>query len=55
MGVVGMANERIPEDAKREYFPPKVVHTEKLTASATACAMADSTCVTGGSTGPIQS
>jgi hypothetical protein len=40
---------------KNTYERPAIVHTEKLEARATACAKADSTCVTGGQTGPIQS
>lgn len=29
------------EKEKKEYFPPKVVHTEVMTARATTCAKAD--------------
>ena len=37
---------------KQEYFPPKIVHSEKLTTRATACMKSDdATC----GTGPIQS
>jgi hypothetical protein len=37
---------------KKEYFPPKVVHTEKLESRAVECALADATCA---AAGPIQS
>jgi len=52
-----MPNERTPETKapKKEYCPPNVLHIEKLTASATSCARQDSTCVSGGQTGPLQS
>jgi hypothetical protein len=41
-----------PTSDKREYFPPKVVHTEKLTARAVTCSKSDdATC----GSGPIQS
>jgi hypothetical protein len=40
---------------KKTYERPAIVHTEKLEARATACQKADSTCVTAGKTGPIQS
>jgi hypothetical protein len=37
---------------KREYFPPRIIHTEQMTARATMCAKSDSaTC----GFGPIQS
>lgn len=37
----------------KEYFPPKIVHTEKLEARAVTCAMADdASCLP---PGPIQS
>ena len=40
------------EGSRKEYFPPKIVHSEKLTALAAACMYADSaTCAPG----PIQS
>jgi hypothetical protein len=45
-----MADEK--KEEKREYFPPKIVHTEPLQARAATCAMADdATCFYG----PIQS
>jgi hypothetical protein len=37
---------------KKEYFPPKVVHTEKMEARAVTCALADAATCNGG---PIQS
>jgi len=44
----------IEKDADRkEYFPPKVVHTETIETRAVACALADDTCAAAG--GPIQS
>ena len=40
------------DDTRKEYFPPRIVHTEKMTSRATMCAKADSaTC----GAGPIQS
>jgi len=47
--------DRDAETGKTEYRAPKIVHTEKLTGMATTCAMANSTCTTGGQTGPLQS
>jgi hypothetical protein len=47
--------DRAVETPKKEYCAPKVVHTEKMTGMATTCAMADSSCQTGGQTGPLQS
>lgn len=44
--------ENRTEREKREYFPPKIVHSETLTGRATSCAQADSA-VCGA--GPIQS
>ena len=41
------------QDAKKEYSPPKIVHSEKMAARAVICAKSDS--ATCGSTGPIQS
>ena len=38
---------------KKEYFPPKVVHTETIETRAVNCALADDVCVQAG--GPIQS
>jgi hypothetical protein len=44
--------ERIAErTVKREYFPPQIVHTETITARATVCAKASTSCLPG----PIQS
>jgi hypothetical protein len=40
------------ESERKEYFPPKVVHTEKLTARAVLCSKSDDSCV---ASGPIQS
>ena len=37
---------------RKEYFPPRIVHTEKIEGRAVACALADdATCAAG----PIQS
>ena len=38
---------------KKEYFPPKVVHTEAIETRAVNCALADDVCAQQG--GPIQS
>ncbi len=44
--------ERTEAKAKKEYFSPKIVHTEKIEARAVTCLMAnDATCTPG----PIQS
>ena len=40
---------------KKAYEAPAIIHSEKLEARATTCAKGDSTCQTGGQTGPIQS
>jgi hypothetical protein len=40
---------------RKAYSPPKIVHTEQLTARATTCAKADASCTTGTQTGPLQS
>ena len=48
-------DDRTAETRRKEYCTPKIVHTEKLTGMATTCAMADSSCTTGGQTGPLQS
>ena len=45
-----MAQASTPE-GKKEYFPPKIVHSEKLEGRATTCVMGDFTC----NPGPIQS
>jgi hypothetical protein len=39
------------ENERREYFPPKIVHSEKLTARAAECMKSDTSCAPG----PIQS
>ncbi len=44
--------KEMKQDKKKEYFPPKIVHTEKLTAMAVSCAKSDSTSC---AAGPIQS
>jgi len=38
--------------SRKEYFAPRIVHTEKIEGRAVACAMANDQC---GSVGPIQS
>lgn len=44
--------DKDPETRKREYLPPKIVHSEQIESRAVSCAMADdNTC----SAGPIQS
>ena len=43
--------EKKKQDARKEYFPPKIVHTEKMEARATSCSLGDFTC----NPGPIQS
>jgi len=35
------------ESSKKEYFPPKIVHSEKMTARASQCMSADSSCAPG--------
>ena len=45
-------SERDTRPERKEYFPPKIVHTEKIETRAVSCAMAsDGAC----SAGPIQS
>jgi hypothetical protein len=45
-------SERDTRSERKEYFPPKIIHTEKIETRAVVCAMADdATC----SSGPIQS
>ena len=44
-----MAEERQSE--RKEYFPPKVIHTEKIETRAVSCNLADDSCAPG----PIQS
>lgn len=47
-----MKNVDASNGSRKEYFPPKIVHTEKIEIRAVACAMADdATC----GAGPIQS
>ena len=47
-----MTEKSDTKQSKQEYFPPKVVHTEKMEARAVNCALADdATC----GAGPIQS
>jgi hypothetical protein len=44
--------EKTTNDSRKEYFPPKIIHTEKIETRAVTCAMADdATC----GAGPIQS
>lgn len=45
----------IRETARKEYAPPKIVHTEKLETRASTCAKSDSNCTTGAQAGPLQS
>jgi hypothetical protein len=40
---------------RKEYSPPRIVHTETLTSRATTCSKGDASCTTGGQSGPIQS
>jgi|KBSSwiStaDraftv2_1062776.scaffolds.fasta_scaffold330653_2 hypothetical protein len=47
-----MAKESTETGARREYFPPRIVHTEKIEGRAVACAMADDAQC---GAGPIQS
>ena len=47
------ACETESEGERREYSPPRIVHTEKLTSRATVCVKADISCNKQG--GPIQS
>jgi hypothetical protein len=43
---------QIATEQRREYFPPKIVHTEKMEARAAVCVQSDeATC----GAGPIQS
>jgi len=47
-----MSNQESVESSRKEYFPPKLVHTEKIEFRAVTCAMAnDAQC----GAGPIQS
>lgn len=39
------------DSALKEYFPPKIVHTERIEGRAVSCAMANDACAPG----PIQS
>jgi hypothetical protein len=49
----GSARETEFEGGRREYSPPRIVHTETLTSRASVCAKSDITCHHQG--GPIQS
>jgi len=49
---VAMADRRQQSSEKKEYFPPKIVQTEKMAARAVVCAKADDTSC---GAGPIQS
>jgi hypothetical protein len=46
-----MKSEDVVPQSRKEYFPPKIVHTEKIETRAVACTMADNSCAAG----PIQS
>ena len=47
-----MSNQDSAKNSRKEYFPPKLVHTEKIEIRAVTCAMAnDAQC----GSGPIQS
>lgn len=51
-----MSDPNRPTDqanVKKEYFPPHVVHTEKLESRAVSCTKGDDSCSAGG--GSIQS
>ncbi len=47
-----MAEGETEKSGKKEYFPPKIVHTEPLAARATNCAKSDDLTCAGG---PAQS
>ena len=47
-----MKDESAETMPRREYFPPRIVHTEKLETRAVACMKADDSC---GNSGPINS
>ena len=47
-----MAIQKEETAARKEYFPPRIVHTEKIEGRAVACAMADDAQC---GSGPIQS
>jgi hypothetical protein len=49
-----MKDETVEITPRREYFPPRIVHTEKLETRAVACMKADDSCASNG-TGPINS
>lgn len=46
-----MPNDIVDAASRREYFPPRIVHTEKIETRAVACTKADDSCASG----PIQS
>ena len=46
-----MSNDSTRDEARKEYFPPKIVHTETITTRAVQCTKSDDTC----GAGPIQS
>jgi hypothetical protein len=47
-----MKNEDKAAESRKEYFPPKITHTEKLETRAVACSQStDATC----GAGPLQS
>ena len=41
--------------SKKDYSPPEIVHTEKLTGRATSCAKADSSSIGPNGVGPLES
>lgn len=47
-----MSTEDTAPIARKDYFPPKIVHTEKIETRAVACAMGDEAHC---GAGPIQS
>jgi hypothetical protein len=46
-----MKTDDAPE-TRKDYYPPRIVHTEKIEARAVACSKSDDTACAGG---PIQS
>lgn len=47
-----MSADDTKQESRKEYFPPKIIHTEKIEARAVACSKATDSCA---SSGPIQS
>jgi len=47
-----MKNDNASNASRKEYLPPKIVHTEKIETRATACVRGDDAHCAGG---PIQS